>query len=78
MKGQKNRAKSLYRVRSPMSLQIPRKDKDFQLLFPVFICTRNVKTYMKTKRHKRLLQYLPATAFRLHYFNKRIILIRSK
>lgn len=52
MKGQ-NRAKSLYRVRSPMSLQIPRKDKDFQLLFPVFICTRNVKTYMKTKRHKK-------------------------
>ncbi|RGM87544.1 hypothetical protein DXB87_13840 [Phocaeicola plebeius] len=63
-----------------MSLQIPRKDKDFQLLFPVFICTRNVKTYMKTKRHKkRLPQYLPATAFRLHYFNKkRIILIHSK
>ncbi|EDY95003.1 hypothetical protein BACPLE_02483 [Phocaeicola plebeius DSM 17135] len=51
-----------------MSLQIPRKDKDFQLLFPVFICTRNVKT----KRHKkRLPQYLPATAFRLHYFNKK-------
>jgi len=36
-----------------MSLQIPRKDKVFQLLFPVFICTRNVKTYMKTKRQKK-------------------------
>ena len=49
----KNRAKSLYRVRSPMSYKFLVKDKVFQLLFPSLYLHKKCKTYMKTKRHKK-------------------------